>query len=651
MSSLPIGTESENPKLSPLLDKEERKSFKLSPIEIPADWIDQNSKSVFSKFIKEESHHNFVSFNDLEAMLIEVCRQRGLQPILGEDVEFLANTFNYRNDGYFNFEDWGRILEMISGRKVFDRTQLTKEAGEKEHPRSRLSCEPNKNPQLLDPVNINTIGQNLASSALLFRSVGPTVDCIEPIKFDEKQIQTAKSISEAIESPKLLEIKQLSFVNIIYTGLLNSMPRFDRSMINALAYFIMNDANENDTKAYFGLYNMYRTLFLWSFCRSLELMMSISSSQCLAQGTNRSLARKYFTNTLLIFICHICLFYIPVMYFGSQIFHLTGIDIDICQGFTIVGFKNLPADICDGLKLFVMGFCNTQKVQTVFVTITWINMIFFFGVTLSLSFYWDWGFDGWVVGKTVYQLLNLICCIYIYLKRNDKDIKGFCTIKEACKGFGSYTCHCFIFYVSSFVGWLGWEIGTVLTAMTNDLSQIAAYGSMINVASIIFDANSGFALIARTGLNLLLGAGFPKAAKRFTLKIIGTQSFVGVLFGIAMFSFRRQIADFYASNDQTQYDLIVGMLVYYSFMMQADTNDTLICMACRSVNHVYFMMIAMTICSVFMNFAVGWYIRFELNANCVPAFFGQYICMATSLSVCLAKILWYDWKKVKLLSK
>ena len=471
----------------------------------------------------------------------------------------------------------------------------------------------------------------------------------KPIKNEEEEIKEVINHFRYLEEPmdsnalKKAAIDTFWFIpKSTVIGLAFSLTPIQ----NAVGFFILNHNGETVLQGSFGVYTMFRNLLFTAFFHAIALRMSISASQCFGGGADFAVGKKYFTQAFLLFLLHFVLIYYPFITFCEEILTMVNIGEDIANGFKQIAVKCLVNDFFDVTQQFIMEYCYSQNIESVFSVIGWCNMGVSLVVTLVLSFTFDYGFDGFIIGRTFYYFLNIVAFLFIYYTKTSRRSRGFVTITEALDGFREFLVGSLGFYLGNVFEWIGWELGIYINALSHDNSQIAAFGSLVSMVAFIYHYGLGFLVVGRTRMNYLLGGGFPKAAKRVAAMIVAAACIASVFTGILLYLVRRPLANLYSSSDPDANDYLVRLLALFAIGLFLDLNYSTIVTIMRTSNHVLFCAVVSFGCCFILNGSVCVYMRANWDITCIHIFISMYTAVFLSLAICFIKGMLFDWSKV-----
>lgn len=472
-----------------------------------------------------------------------------------------------------------------------------------------------------------------------------------PKKEDEDEVQQVIEKYKYLEEPLNSEILKKAAHDTLtlipkcsLVGLAFSLTPLQ----NAVGYFILNIRDETVLQGSFGVYTMFRSLLFTTFFHAIALRMSISASQCFGGGADLSVGKKYLTQAYLLFLIHFVVIYYPFTMFCEEILVAMNITDDIANGFKQIAIKCLVNDFFDVVQQFIMEYCYAQNIESIFSPIGWTNFGISMVISLVLAFTLDMGFDGWIIGRTIYYLMNIVAFLVVYYTKTNKKSRGLCSISEAMKGFPEFVKGALGFYVGSVFEWVGFEVGTYFVALFHDNNQIAAFASAVSIVNFIYHFGLGFLVIGRTRINYLLGAGFHRAAKKIAAIVIAAGIISGLLVGLLVFLIRVPVAKLYASSNDETYNYFKRLLVLYAMYLSTDVNYGCIVTVMRSTNHVAFCAMVLFTCCFILNGGMCMYMRAYWVIDCTDVFVSVYTMVVAALVTCTIKGFTYDWSKVKL---
>ena len=474
----------------------------------------------------------------------------------------------------------------------------------------------------------------------------------------DQESSNALTIQETIDSffylEKNLDCKDAPHILwdtlvLIWDTFVIVVPSLATKFQTTLGFIVLNSFNRNASQQIFSYYIMIRSLVFTSFDNALSQALVVSASQSYGEG-NLAIGKKYLTQCFIIKGLFLLFLQIPFIFVSPYMLEAMGFNHDMSLEFYALALKLLPCEILDWLNRIFSNYCYGQKIEKEFAVWVWPTLTISTAVMFILSFTFELAFNGWIISRTVMELLNFLTTLTIYYVRIDPVSLGFSSINEACVGLMDMTCHTLSFWIGNLFEWTGSQLGLIFTLMIHDSSQMAAYGSMMNIVYFFFDIGHGFLVVGRTRINYLLGAGYQRAAKKLSAMILLASIMICLMIGAMLLGFREQIADKYASHDPVEKGYLLTLILLYGIFMQADCPGKVINGIMRTINHVYFSAVMYGLLVITIGSAACWYMRSHMDVDCTAIFTCMYTCMTAAVFLNALKMFCYDWKDVKLIS-
>ena len=435
-------------------------------------------------------------------------------------------------------------------------------------------------------------------------------------------------------------------IKITFTSLIMVIAQVSSSLFNSLGFFVMNRTNRNDMQAGLSLYLMMRALFLVSFYYSIASKMAISVSQSFGQNSDMTIGKKFFTQAAIVLCGYSVAVYLPLIIFAEYYMPWLRFSVPLIEEFKVIALKSFTSDILDGARFLLMYYCTSQKIEMEFAIGNWVNIPVSVVVTLVLSFSLSMGFNGWILGRTFFYFLMTMTNLWIYLRKCHPDSIGLSTLHESLFDLKDFIIDSLKLWIGNITKWVGYEIVTFFTIVRGERSQIAALGAILNVAYLFYAAGTGFLMIGRTRINYLLGAGYHKAAKKFSILVILCELVLSLVIGVVMYAKRASVAGYFASQDPEISTYLMRLIVNYIYFVPVDMCYTTILLICRSVDLLMFSTFALVGFTVLLNGALCWYLSIWLELDCTASFLCMCVCSSATLLLCFIRIMVYDWADV-----
>ena len=471
-----------------------------------------------------------------------------------------------------------------------------------------------------------------------------------PTPTDAEVAAIVNSLKFLQKSSKLSDIARMIWIviDMIWRSIIVALSFTSTSLLVTFGYFILNKNNENDKQAAFGIYLMLRTILYSSFCQGLALKLSLAASQSIGRGDDYGQSKKFFTQAILMYIIFMLLVYLPFLIFSRQLLTAASMTQFIADGYYDIAWKALLGDFFVCIQMFLMEFCYSQMIESIFAALTWINLIASGGLILVLDFKYGYSFDGWIIGRMAFYMLNSIAFFMIYMTQTHKDSRGFCSLTAAMKKFSEFLLEGTSYWIGNLAEFMSWESSTFFVGLTRDTTQMAAFGSLMNILTIICDIGAGFLTIGRTRVNYLLGAGLIKASKKMAALAFLSCVAPAIIFGLLLFFSKNHIALLYSSNDLIEKGYLVRLIEIYSFFIIIELSYYLLIALMRTANQVLFSSLAYLFIGVGGNTVICTYLYHTNRLNCAAIGLSMYFSLSSAYLVCLVRMFTLDWHKIKI---
>ena len=434
-------------------------------------------------------------------------------------------------------------------------------------------------------------------------------------------------------------------VDLMLSALVVASSYLISRSLSILGFYIMNHFQQTNLQAAFSIYNLTRYMVSTSCAHAISMKMSMKATLSFGQG-DMPIGKRYLTQAFLIYGLGLCSIYMPVLFFMKDLFPLMGLSNSLTEDCLVLSLKNLASDMFEGSRSIITDYCFSQKIEKEIAVTSWINFVVSIVATLVLSFTYDLKFDGWIIGRTLFSTLNFTAALIIYFVRVDPQSKGLCSVSEAFIELQEFCCDSLSFWVANLFEWIGWQIGLYYNALSQDINQIAAVGSVMNLAYFLFDVGNGCLVVGRTRMNYLIGAGYHHGAKKLTALLILASFLVGIGLGLLIFAFRNSLAAIFSSENPTERGYLLRLIALYCLFLNIDINYKIISGLCRMTNNMIFMVCSFSLFPVAMNGVVCWYMHSHMQVDCTAIFTCMYGSIAAALLLINPKIFLSDWSRL-----
>lgn len=439
------------------------------------------------------------------------------------------------------------------------------------------------------------------------------------------------------------------FMKIIPPCLVSGFSYAGMTILQTLGFLACNRASDPLLTSTLSLSIFLMMLTLLSMNYSSTEKLGLALSQAYA-SKDFSRYKKYLCQCLLLGAIYWTVFALPLMIFMEHI--LLALNFLPELAVSIQGFywKLALTEIIRFAGDILMVIASSQGIETSFFWLLVTNSVLSISFMCFLCFYVGLTLDALVYAAALYHLVNLAIFLKVYLVECDKKSIGLVHFKAVLGDFCKYTTDWLGYFFGIWFEWVSYESTYFFVAMTKDIHQIAAFGSLTNIVYMVCTLQIGFRFGARSRINYLMAKGYIAAAKRcFYLFFIGVIC-LNILLGVLVYFVKEYIADFYAGNINETRVHLVRILAIYCFAMSADAVFGLLSLVARTIDHVGF---GITMNVVFMICLMGMthYIIVKVLHQTVEWMtLNMYLTFTLVYVLTLLKFAIYDWNKAPILS-
>ena len=356
--------------------------------------------------------------------------------------------------------------------------------------------------------------------------------------------------------------------------------------------------------------------------------------------------KKYFCQSLLLGLIYNSLIGAPLMIFIKHI--LIALHIVPELALSIEGFywKLILTELLRLAVDLLMIVANSQGIETSFFGLMMANTLLSGCFMFFLCFHVGLVLDGLIYALLMFYSFNLIIFAKVYLLECDKRTRGLVSFAEVVQDFGSFSMGWVKFFLTTWIDWLDWELTSYFVALTHDIHQVAAFGSMINIAYLCFIMQLGFKFLNRTRISSLLSRGYHEAAKRyFNIAFFGL-ILLNLLLGVILFLSREYISDLYLGNIRESRAYLVQLITVYSFVMCVDPISSVMTITARVTDHMWLSIAVNVVFMIVLTSATHYIIIKVMYLNVVWLSANMYGTYILAFSVLYVKYNLLDWSKI-----
>ena len=207
-------------------------------------------------------------------------------------------------------------------------------------------------------------------------------------------------------------------------------------------------------------------------------------------------------------------------------------------------------------------YCASQKITNPFIfsNLISIGISIYFGKLYII----DKGYAeiGFCYTRIIQETFNLVFAFIILIWRGNSETLIKPSLELIKDNFGSYFWYTTKTAISFYGECISFELNTYFAALLHDITELAAYVSIINAMIYVFFISIGFANTFRTNIGNTLGTGNINKARKDSIIYTIIVALFSVVFIILIAVFNNQIAVIYTGHNNATPIVATGILVY-----------------------------------------------------------------------------------------
>lgn len=432
--------------------------------------------------------------------------------------------------------------------------------------------------------------------------------------FEDDKIQL--SIMEEAKIYFRLVFDAIKFVPILLTGVVT----------NTAAQGYMNLLGDVDQQAAFGI------MIVIYVCFFTFLMMTIVDKLGI-EISNAFGAKDYHTCKVMLGKGYLTFFTLflaipaPIFFFSEQILIKCGIN------------SKLAALVQPPLRVSILGSffqilgdglqtaCISQGFEHYF---GYIGLFSGLGIPIVGYFfmvYLRMGAMGYMISRITFEACKLVYAWFIYKKTHIKS-QGLGSFEETIQGFKPYFVESVKMGLASYIEILGGEMAGFLISLGGHNDQIAAYYCTFNLTGYAFIIGLSFSMICRTRMNILIGMGYHKAAKRFYIFFVEASALLGFPLIFLGLEIKDAVVSFYSSSNPSVSAWMHRMVLIYLIIIPSELTYTVNAVAMKTLGHVNLLLRNAFFTLFLGNSTIG--VAFHLAGLSAPYIFGLMLSLAVA---------------------
>ena len=436
--------------------------------------------------------------------------------------------------------------------------------------------------------------------------------------------------------------KMKIFITLMPKAFYLGFSNYGYDLLNLYGFYLSSKTGNVEVQSSFGLMIFFDTLLILGIFYAIDEKVGVTTSLLFGKGDYLAAKRTYWQGYLTLAI--LTLFYFgPVVVFSNLLFLTLGFKESssrITSRFLQKLYLIEALRMINGLSL---TYSIAQGVDFNYGLFALISMIVSFLNGIAMNQWLHLGIDGWLVSRLTHELLMSIIIFYAFCTLTDRRSRGVLAFKEIKKEYGEFLFGCMVYGGSLYSEWVGCEIAIFFTTRTHNLAQIAAHTALQNIAYCAVNTGLGFSCIGRQKLNMLLGMGHRKAAKKFFFLFLIGMLATGAFISIIVWCFVDKISHIYVGTDLETLTWMNRILTLYCAFLPLDFLFPFIFTACRSTGNVALSLILNVIFLIGYCSTSDYFLIYKYQQTCFALIFNTYVTIFGIFSALILRLQLADW--------
>ena len=294
----------------------------------------------------------------------------------------------------------------------------------------------------------------------------------------------------------------------------------------------------------------------------------------------------------------------------------------------------------------VLSFMISQEIEGGFTLFSIFSLVLGIPTAGYLGLYRNMGVEGWIIGKGVYDLSNLILCVSsLAIKNKTGPIQGK-HFPEILVGLKCYYFDVISYSITLYAESVGWELSTLFVAQTKNSKEIGAYSLLVNVAYVMWYIGNGFSCTSRSRLNFMIGRGKQVQAKKLFATVLVGIIFIYFILGTTVFFLKSRISELYSNNNPGVKSIFEDLLSVYSVVIVGDLLYSFIFTASRTTNQIGLNIFYDVILLICAHIGLGYYFMIVEKRTSTTALLILQILLISVHVLMIIRILSLDWGRI-----
>ena len=418
-------------------------------------------------------------------------------------------------------------------------------------------------------------------------------------------------------------------------------------LFQIMGMVLMNYKGEIKTQSAYGIAITMRTLFCYSLMLPMNDKLGIDLSR--AVGTrNYKQSRKLLAQGIFTSFFMVAMISAPIFLNCSWILQKVGVQEDIASLVQSVLSLLLITCFLESLTGVLQTACFSQGIEDAFTLGTTIAFTIGTIVSYYLVVHCDFRIKGWLIGKMVFDSVNLSVTVWKLCAESNPKTWGSVPFNEFKEGLAEFIYISFQFALGSYTEYLGYEIGSIFVYKCPDINQTAAYVNIATFFSLNFCISDGMATALRTRLNILFSLKRTRTAKKLMNYYLFGVVVLWMLVSGGLLLARAPLVRLMANSTVSLAHHFQEMIAVYCIFLTSDFLIVPIAMILKSLGRVNLIILLNIIFLVGVNFAMNYWITMVLKKRIIYNFINiESLCFIQNL-ICYIYALSLDWDKLKI---
>jgi Na+-driven multidrug efflux pump len=415
-------------------------------------------------------------------------------------------------------------------------------------------------------------------------------------------------------------------------------------LYNLLGVALLNYDGNIEVQAGFGLYLAFNLLFYQGFMVPLNDKMAVEFGRAFGQK-NYSKVKQVFCQS----ICTAMLLYscltLPVFLNCKHILIWTGVAANTAEKTQIIVSMQCLVGFMVNFLFPAQTLCFSQGAETVFALKNLLSLVIASVCSCIFVIHYKMGLYGWILGKLLYETLNLIVAFTTLIQNGHPETWGLVDFKTLKQGYDDFVRDSLQFAFSSYSQFLGIEAIGFFIYRSDVLVDAAAFVCVLNLGFMAFSIGISVEIMCRTRLNLLIAKGYPQIAKTFFSYYLVAVFIYAALYSGLLMLLTPVLTDLFASSDSELSFSFRQLLKVYYVLVISDVATMTIAVGFKSIRRVLILILFSLSVATALNLLAGYWVTYVLKLRAWHNLLASCVISCSMNVLLIALIMMMDWEK------